>query len=176
MVMKVDEIKGQVCPVCRKKALTLTEAEENIPHFGKVYLFSMSCSECKYSKADVECAETNDPTRYEIEVSDEKDMSIKIVKSSTATVKIPHVGSMEPGVDSNGFITNIEGLLNRFADIIKHSMGNEEDQDVRKKVKNLLKKINRVVWGREKLKIIIEDPCGNSAILSDKTKKTALKK
>jgi len=32
----------------------------------------------------------------------------------------------------------------------------------------MLKKINRVLWGQDKLKLIIEDPTGNSAIISDK--------
>lgn len=176
MVLKVGEIKGQQCPMCGKKTLDLTEAEENIPHFGKVYLFSMVCSNCKYNKADIECADVNEPTKYEIEIDGEKDMSIKIVKSSTATVKIPHVGSMEPGVDSEGFITNVEGLLKRFEDAIKISVESEEDKDARKKAKNLLKKLTKVIWGQEKLKIIIEDPNGNSSIISDKAKKSALKK
>ena len=176
MVMKLEEIKGQICPMCGKKALTLTEAEENIPHFGKIYLFSMSCSDCKYTKTDVESAEVNDPCKYEIEIDGEKDMSIKIVKSSTATVKIPHVGSMEPGVDSEGFITNVEGLINRFVEIIKSSAESEEDKSARKKAKNLLKKLNKVVWGQEMLKIIIEDPAGNSAVISEKAKKSSLKK
>ncbi len=176
MAMKVEEMKGQQCPMCGKKTLTLTEAEEVIPHFGKTFLFSMTCSSCKYNKADVEAAETKEPSKYEFDVTEEKDMKIKVVRSSTATVKIPHVGSIEPGVNSVGFITNIEGLLNKFIVIIKLSAEGEEDKSVRKRAKNLLKKLNKVIWGQEKLKIIIEDPSGNSAILTEKAKKTALKK
>jgi len=43
------------------------------------------------------------------------------------------------------------------------------------KAKNMLKKILRVMWGQEKLKIIVEDPSGNSAIISDKAVKSSLK-
>ena len=39
----------------------------------------------------------------------------------------------------------------------------------------LLKKVNRILWGSEKCKFIIEDPSGNSAIISDKAKKDKLK-
>ena len=39
----------------------------------------------------------------------------------------------------------------------------------------MLKKIDDAIWGRAKLKIIIEDPTGNSAIISDKAKKSKLK-
>ena len=45
---------------------------------------------------------------------------------------------------------------------------------LKKKAKNMLKKLNRTMWGQEKLKIIIEDPSGNSAIISDKAKKSKL--
>ena len=41
-------------------------------------------------------------------------MHIRVVKSSEATVKIPHVCTIEPGTASNGYITNIEGILNEM--------------------------------------------------------------
>ena len=174
--MTEEKVEVEICPMCNQKTLTLNEEEKEVPYFGKMFLFSMTCSSCKYNKADVEAAETKEPSKYEFDVTEEKDMKIKVVKSSSATVKIPHVGSMEPGVDSIGFITNIEGLLNKFIEIIKSTMGGEEDKSAKKRAKNLLKKLNKVIWGQEKLKIIIEDPSGNSAILTEKAKKTALKK
>lgn len=173
---KAEELKGQTCPVCGKKTLSLMEAEEEVPFFGKVYLFSMNCSDCKYHKADIESLERKEPCRYTIEISDEKDMHIRVVKSSEATVKIPHVGSIEPGLDSNGYITNVEGILNRFKKIIEDLKESAEEKEEIKKAKNLLKKITKITWGQEKVKLIIEDPSGNSAIISDKTEKTKLKR
>jgi C4-type Zn-finger protein len=38
----------------------------------------------------------------------------------------------------------------------------------------MLKKINRVLWGSDSIKIIIEDPTGNSAIISEKAVKGKL--
>ena len=58
--------------------------------------------------------------------------------------------------------------------MIESVRDNEEDQDKKKKAKNLLKKLNKVLWGQEPLKIIIEDPTGNSAIISDKAVKSKL--
>lgn len=172
---RVEELNGQTCPVCGKNTLALIEAEEEVPFFGKVYLFSMSCSDCKYHKADVESVEQKEPCKYAIEISDEKDMHIRVVKSSEATVKIPHVGSIEPGPDSNGYITNIEGILNRFKKIIEDMKESAEEKEEIKKAKNLLKKITKITWGQEKAKLIIEDPSGNSSIISEKAEKTKLK-
>ena len=50
-----------------------------------------------------------------------------------------------------------------------------KDEELKKKAKNLLKKIQNILWGEEKIKIIIEDRTGNSAIISDKAVKEKLK-
>jgi C4-type Zn-finger protein len=39
----------------------------------------------------------------------------------------------------------------------------------------LIKKINKILFGTQKIKITIEDPSGNSAIISDKAVKSKLK-
>ena len=83
--------------------------------------------------------------------------------------------SIEPGPASSGYITNVEGVLNRIKHQIEQAKESEEDNEAKKKAKNMLKKLNRVMWGQEKLKIIIEDPSGNSAIISDKAVKSKLK-
>lgn len=165
---------NQPCPMCSQKTLTLMESEREIPYFGKVFLFSMDCSGCNYHKADVEAAEHREPAKWAIEVSGAKDMSIRVVKSSEAVVKIPHVTSIEPGPASNGYITNIEGLLNRVKSILTDIRDNSEDDTDRKKAKNLLKKLQRCIWGDETLKIIIEDKSGNSAIISEKAVKSKI--
>ncbi|MBI2550405.1 ZPR1 zinc finger domain-containing protein [Candidatus Woesearchaeota archaeon] len=165
---KVDVVTGEICPVCSQKSLALAEREQEVPYFGKVYIFSMTCSSCKFHKADVECAEQREPARYSIEVSGPDDMSIRVVKSGQGTVRIPYVADIEPGEASNGYVTNIEGLLQRVKHQIEVIRDTDEDEAAVQKAKNLIKKINRCVWGEEKLKIIIEDPSGNSAIISEK--------
>lgn len=164
----VDTLEGQDCPMCRAKTLTLTEVEREIPYFGKVFLFSMTCSSCKYHKADVEAAEQKEPCKYTFEVSSEADMNVRVIKSAEGTVKIPNIMTIESGPGSNGYITNIEGVLNRVKTMLEKSKDDCEDEEDKKKVWNMIKKINRAMWGSEKLKIIIEDQTGNSAIISDK--------
>jgi zinc finger protein len=163
-------LRGQPCPVCGKNSLQLMEKEMDVPYFGQMFIFNMSCDseECKYYKTDIEAIEKKDPCRWTIEISTEEDMKIRVVKSSEATVKIPHVTTITPGPASNGYITNVEGILNRVKHEIETARDAEEDEEVKKRAKNLLKKLLKVTWGQEKLKIIIEDPSGNSAIISEK--------
>ena len=172
---KPESMPGQPCPLCHQKALTLTEEETEVPYFGKVFLFSMTCSNCKYHKADIESAEKKEPCRYDFEISNEQDMKVRVVKSSEATIKIPHITEITPGPASQGFVTNIEGILNRVKYQIETLRDTAEDDEDRKKAKNLLKKLLKIMWGQEKQKIIIEDPSGNSAIISDKAERRVLK-
>jgi zinc finger protein len=169
-----ETIGGEVCPFCHTPNLSLTEREEEIPYFGKVFLFSMSCSNCKYQKSDVECAEQKQPAKYSLDVSSEDDMKIRVVRSSEGVIKIPRIGSIEPGPAANGFVTNVEGVLQRIKDQVEKVREEEEDEDLKKKAKNMLKKLNKVMWGQENVKIIIEDPSGNSAIISEKAVKSKL--
>ncbi|MFC1728531.1 ZPR1 zinc finger domain-containing protein [Nanoarchaeota archaeon] len=171
---EVQELGGQECPVCRKKTLTLREQKKEIPYFGDVFLFSMSCSDCKYHKADVEATEQKDPVKYTFDIESEEDLNVRVIKSSQAVIKIPHIATIESGPGSNGYVTNIEGVLKRIKHIIETARDSEEDATVKKKSKNLLKKLGRILFGQEKVKMTLEDPSGNSAIISDKAEKKKL--
>ena len=105
----MEKLENQQCPVCGKNKLTLTEDEMEIPYFGKVYLFSMNCRACGFSRSDVEAAEKKEPCKITFTVENENDLKVRVVKSSEATVRIPQLRmTMEPGESSVGFITNIE--------------------------------------------------------------------
>ncbi len=143
----------------------------DIPYFGKVFLFSMDCSACGYRKADVEPAEAKKPCKYTFDVASVEDLNVKVVKSGDATVKIPHIITIEPGPTAEGYVTNIEGLLDRVKKMIESSVEAEEDDEAEKKGRNMIKKLNRVLAGQDTLKIIIEDATGHSAIISDKAQK-----
>ena len=135
-------LEGQKCPMCFKDTLTLMENDQEVPFFGPVLVFSMNCSSCNYHKADVECLEQHEGAKYTLTVSEEKDLSIRVVKSSTATVKIPRVMSIEPGAASNGYITNVEGILNRVKVQLEKTRDLAEEDEDRRKAKKLKSGMN----------------------------------
>src|SRR3989344_850662 len=149
----MDEIKNQQCPICKKNSLTLREELTEVPYFGKLYLFSMECSDCNYKKSDVESETQKKPVKITFTIEDEKDLSVRVIKSSTASIRIPQLR-----------ISVTEGEK----DIA-------EDEETRKKAKKLLKKLWKAKSGDLKLKIILEDPEGNSSILSEKAEIKNLK-
>lgn len=172
----VNVLEGQTCPTCMKKTLTLMEYQRDIPFFGPTFFFSMDCTHCGYHKADLESAEKRDPVKYTLDITEESDLKARVVKSANATIKIPHIGEIEGSETSNGYVTNVEGILNRLKKITEDLRDNTEDKSEQTKAKNILKKIGRILWGRDKAKLILQDPAGNSAVISDKAKKEKLKK
>jgi len=168
-------LEGETCPVCMKKTLTLSESTLEVPYFGKLYVFAMTCGSCSYRKADLESAESKEPIKYSFDVQSTDDLSVRVVKSSEATVKIPNVGTIEPGPASEGYVTNVEGIITRIKDQVESIKNAEEDADKKKKAKNLLKKIHKVLSGTQPIKLIIEDPTGNSAIISERAVRQKLK-
>ena len=172
----MEKLANQVCPFCHKSALTLIEDQKDIPYFGKAYLFSMDCSSCKYNKADVESVEQKEPSKYTITVDNEKDMAIRVIKSSTGAINLPQLRlSITPGPASIRYISNIEGILNMFEDVIKQERDDAEEPEIKKRCKNLLKKIWKIKLGDIPTRVIVEDPSGNSAIISNKAKVEKLK-
>lgn len=171
---KPSTLEEQPCPICKKNTLTLMEAKREVPFFGKAYIFSMHCENCGYHKADVEFENQQDPCKYDLEVSSEEDLKIRIIKSSHANIKLGRIAAVEANEASNGYITNVEGVIKRIEKIIEFARDNAEEQAERKAAKNHLKKIRKILWGQDKIKLTIEDPSGNSAIISDKAKKSKL--
>ncbi|MFH1850602.1 MAG: ZPR1 zinc finger domain-containing protein [archaeon] len=170
----LQTISGQKCPMCQTDNLALLEHNREVPYFGRVFMFSMTCSNCKYHVVDVEAQDKGEPAKYTLDVSEVDDLNIRVIKSSTAVVRIPRITTITPGPVSNGYITTVEGILKRVQKQIEDVRDNEEDPAAKKKAKSLIKKLTRVMWGKESLKIIIEDINGNSAIVSEKAVKTKI--
>lgn len=168
---KINEMVKQLCPLCSKKTLILREIETDIPNFGKAFIYSMECSNCKFYNSDLELEKQKYGVRYSLDVDNERDLNIKVAKSSKAKIKIGRIMTITPGPASQGFITNIEGLLKRAKHSLEQSYEVEDDKSKKKKLKNMLKKLNNVMLGRDKITIVIEDPDGNSAIISKKAVK-----
>ena len=170
-----SQMKGQTCPTCGKPKLTLIEAQTEVPYFGKLYLFSMQCEACGFKKSDIEPENRHTPERWEFIVEKQADLAVRIVKSAEAKVQLGRLGSIEPGAAAEGYITNIEGLLDRFKQQVQHVKDSAESDDERKAAKRVLKKLQRVLWGDDPLKVVVDDPSGASAIISERATRKALK-
>ncbi|RLI80775.1 hypothetical protein DRP07_08665 [Archaeoglobales archaeon] len=154
------------CPACGREVKILSSVYE-VPYFGRILLTSISC-ECGYKHSDSIITEIKEPRRYTIKI-ESGNLFTKVIRSSSGTIRIPEVGvDIEPGPASQAFITNLEGILTRVEDIVKVARKwNSDDSEKVKRCNLILEKIDRTLKGEEKLTLILEDPFGNSAIISD---------
>ncbi len=178
LLKEIKEGEGKdlkiTCPICGKGTLKVLSHVHSIPYFGKVQEISVFCPSCGFKHSDVICLEEKEPMGYEVEVEGEEDLKIRIVRSSSGTVEIPELGvKIEPGPASMGFISNVEGILERVSEAI-HVALSGGDEKVKEKGKELLEKINEIKEGKRSVRIILKDPTGNSAIVSEKAKKWKL--
>lgn len=162
------------CPKCKAKAV-MTETIIEIPFFGKTLFSNLKCKECSFNLNDVSAEEEKDPMRFTVKISSEKDLTVKIVKSSSSTVKIPELGiRIEPTPSSEGYFTNIEGLLNKILDSLSFSSFEEQEKDAEKVKQKLTKQIEQAKNAKIPFTVIVEDPFGNGALIGEKVKKEDL--
>jgi zinc finger protein len=112
--------------------------------------------------------------RHEFKITSETDLMARVVRSSTGTLKVPELGvTVEPGPASEGYISNIEGVLDRIEQAVKLAL-KETRGTKRRRGEALLRKIESVRKGKLKVRVIIMDPFGKSAILAGRVKKREL--
>ncbi len=154
-----------LCPVCNVAGLEITTHTHNIPYFDEVMESVFKCPRCGYRSVDVLVLGEKEPSRYTLKIETADDMNTRVVRSGKATAEVPEIGvKITPGPDSEGYITNVEGVLKRIEDIVIMQKDSEKKKEV-------LEKIKRAKEGKFTLNLKITDPSGNSAIISKKAKK-----
>jgi zinc finger protein len=105
-------------------------------------------------------------------------LNVRIVRSGSSTIRIPEIGArIDPGLFSDGYVTNIEGILRRFMDILfqilRDLMSNPpgEENDARiSRTKEIIRILEHTADGDissgNRITLILEDPLGNSAIIN----------
>ncbi|HDR74177.1 MAG TPA: ZPR1 zinc finger domain-containing protein [Methanoculleus sp.] len=152
------------CPVCNTEIEYLYQTE-NIPFFSDILLMTASC-ECGYRLVDTIILGAGEPVRYTLAVETEEDLEARVVRSTTGTIEVPELGiKVEPGPICEAFISNVEGVLYRFESVVDRvlSWAEGEQRDVALALKA---KINDARHLAFPFTVILEDPDGNSALIS----------
>ena len=156
------------CPTCRMRMM-VEEYLYEMPLVGKVLIASGTCNYCGYRFSDVRLAEPREPRKIVYNVEKPGDENALVIRASTASIKIPELGvEITPGPASRGYITTIEGII---LDVIEKTKFLCSSPDAPKKTCD--EKIKELEDARNVAKpftIIIIDPEGVSAIISDRVK------
>ena len=116
-------IEDAICPACDGLGLEYTAEPVELPFMGTGLEILLRCDRCGYRHSDFMLTQHREPTRYSYLVTKEADMSVRVVRSSSGTIRIPEFGiTVEPGMASEAFVSNIEGILVRVERVLGQLM------------------------------------------------------
>jgi zinc finger protein len=160
------------CPYCEREIQYLYQTE-NIPFFSDILIVSGRC-ECGYRHADTMVLGEAEPARWEILVEGPEELSARVVRSASAAIRIPELGvEIDPGPACEGFVSNVEGVLERIEDVVTGVLTWAEGEE-RENALALRERIGLAREGSVPFTLSIEDPSGNSVIVSPKAMKTPI--
>ena len=164
------------CPACGCEIQIIHHRLE-IPHFPDLLLVSIACDACGYRHTDTIIPEEGEPVQWTVRVEEPGDLSIRVVRSMTGTIEIPELGlAVEPGTACEGFVTNIEGVLSRFEEAAESILTWAESDDERAAALRVREKIAAAREVAFPFTVVLKDPAGNSALISEKAEKARLER
>ncbi|XP_043694775.1 zinc finger protein ZPR1 homolog [Telopea speciosissima] len=141
-----------------------------IPYFREIVLMAFECPHCGERNNEVQFAGELQPRgclyRLEVPSGDQKMLNRQVIKSDSATIKIPELDFEIPPEAQRGKLSTIEGILLRAVDELQAL------QEERKKVvpetaealDHFLMKLKSCAAGDGPFTFILDDPAGNSFI------------
>jgi len=174
MSSKMRQIPEVKCPVCAAQSLTEQEAKHDVDHFGPVLLTTIVCANCGFKHSDVTCLNVQEPSSISASIEALEDLKMSVVRSSNATIQIPELGVLiTPGPIAEGFISNVEGVLERVEQVTRMLVRDPKKRD---RAERFLQRIKEARDGSIKFTLVIKDPLGNSAIIAKDERKIKRRK
>ncbi len=156
------------CAACGEECEYIYQTEV-IPYFSDILIISASCPACGYRYANTQMLHEGDPLRFTFRVESTDDLSVRVIRSMSGTLRIPELGvEIEPGNACEGFVTNVEGVLERILSVVEGVLC-WADGEERTRAECLKAEIADARAGEFPITLIVEDPTGNSAIVSDRS-------
>ena len=158
------------CPECLEDdALIMLAMSSEIPYFGEHTQITVICESCGWKHTDFIPSDGEKPGYSSLIVDNTEKCSARVVRSSACTIRIPELDlEVSPGGSSSGFVSNIEGVINRFEDAVGSIIrGSAEDETVLDASLELLEGLRKMKNGESEFLIELLDPRGRSQIIHD---------
>ena len=158
------------CPECLEdEALMMLAMSSEIPYFGEHTQITVICESCGWKHTDFIPSDGEKPGYSSLIVDNVEKCSARVVRSSSCTIRIPELDlEVSPGGSSSGFVSNIEGVINRFEDAVGSIIrGSPDDETVLDASLELLEGLRKMKNGGSQFLIELLDPRGRSQIIHD---------
>ena len=156
------------CPQCLvEDALMMLSMSSEIPYFGEHTQITVICESCGWKHTDFIPSDGEKPGYSSLIVDNQEKCSARVVRSSSCTIRIPELDlEVSPGGSSSGFVSNIEGVINRFEDAVGSIIrGNADDETAVEASLELLEGLRKMKDGGSHFLIELLDPRGRSQII-----------
>jgi zinc finger protein len=161
--------------VCTEQGFATRMERLDIPYFGEVLELTYTCSSCGWRRTDLHIVHEKEPVRYRMRVTRPEHLTVRVVRSASCHFEVPELGvRAEPSEAAEAFVSNTEGVLERCASAIRAALNGAEDGETRQRAGELLEKAQRMRDVDEPWTVLLEDPMGNSVIVSDEAERTVL--
>ena len=160
------------CIICGfDQGLTMLAHTEEIAYFGEHTQVTLTCPGCGWRQTDFIPAEAREGSCQTYRIESVDDLQIRIIRGSACTVRMIELDlEVRPGSHSTGYVSNIEGVLNRFQDIID-MVGRQavvENNEVAvSEIAKLTDAMVEIREGQRVATLVFLDPHGHSMILTD---------
>ncbi|ERN20325.1 zinc finger protein ZPR1 isoform X1 [Amborella trichopoda] len=141
-----------------------------IPHFREVVLMAFECPHCNERNNEVQFAGELQPRGccYHLRVmgGDRKMLDRQVVKSDSASIKIPELDFEIPPEAQRGKLSTVEGILLRAAEELQalQEERRKVDPETAEALDRFLIKLKSCAEGNVPFTFILDDPAGNSFI------------
>lgn len=150
------------CPNCGGLTLKVKIYVYNAPLIGRLLIEHGHCSSCNFIRNDIATLEFENPKIIKVHVKSIEDLNALVVKSATASITIPELGiEIHPGIASYGYVTTIEGILERVLDVMPVDCV-EREECIRE-----YEAVKEAMNGKKSFTLIIKDPMGRSTVIGD---------
>lgn len=171
------------CPICSIEGEVKMIAHiDEIPYFGEHTQVTVLCNSCGWRQTDFIPAEGKKSGAWKLIIDNPEKLLARVVRSSSCTVKIEELDLVvNPGGNSTGYVSNVEGVMNRFVNVInmvlrdvqnealQHAAeGIEETMQAIDKLETMLNTIESLKEDdSEPITLELLDPNGHSMIIHE---------
>ena len=155
------------CPQCAEGGtLTMLAMNSEIPYFGEHTQITVLCSSCGWKHTDFIPSDGQKPGFSSLVVDNDQKTMARVVRSSSCTIRIPELDlEVSPGGSSSGYVTNIEGVINRFENAVETIIRGDDDGMGTEIATKILDRLRLVKQGKERIIVELLDPRGRSQII-----------
>ena len=160
------------CVICGfDGGLSMLAHTEEIAYFGEHTQVTLTCPDCGWRQTDFIPAEAREGSAHTYRIDSIDDLQVRVIRGSACTVRLLELDlEVRPGSHSTGYVSNIEGVLNRFQDVVDmvaRQAAIEDDDGAITELEQLTQAMLEIRAGQREATLELLDPHGHSMILTD---------